>query len=490
MKKINICMLVILLALGSPLAMAQTVGSPVKVVCNDLVEKGGRLYIDAVIMIPADVVKSRNSLTLTPVLESSTQKNGLPSVLINGKNRQKVYNREIALHNLQDEPRYTVLKVSDGMQQVNYKLDIPFEPWMKNAKLVLDQDLCGCGKETPGTPLLVADKVRMRPDERYQVATTLVYISPVAETEKHRAEVGTAYLEFVVNKYQILPDFRNNATELSKIDNSIGVIVNDKNVKLRDIVLKGYASPEGSYKSNTVLAENRVKALAEYVRKKHDFPKGIILTENGSEDWGGFREKVLADQSVPSRDKVLAIIESNIDPDKKDAQLMALDGGVPYRYVLQNIYPSLRRSDYKVDYTVRFFTVEEGREVIKTNPKQLSLSEMFAVANSYETGSKEYNEVFDIAVCIYPNDPVANLNAANIALTKGDFDVAQGYLKKAANSPEAIHSRGVLNLMQGNLDEAEILLKQAKAAGVKEADANLIELQKKRDDNVLFDSFN
>ena len=39
MKKINICMLVILLALGSPLAMAQTVGSPVKVVCNDLVEK-------------------------------------------------------------------------------------------------------------------------------------------------------------------------------------------------------------------------------------------------------------------------------------------------------------------------------------------------------------------------------------------------------------------------------------------------------------------
>ena len=29
--------------------------------------------------------------------------------------------------------------------------------------------------------------------------------------EKHRAEVGTAFLDFQVGKYQILPDFRNNA---------------------------------------------------------------------------------------------------------------------------------------------------------------------------------------------------------------------------------------------------------------------------------------
>ena len=47
----------------------------------------------------------------------------------------------------------------------------------------------------------------------------------------------------------------------------------------------------------------------------------------------------------------------------------------------------------------------------------------------------------------------------------------------------------VLNLLDGNLDEAGKLLEQAKAAGVKEAAANLDELRKKEADNQLFDSF-
>lgn len=247
--------------------------------------------------------------------------------------------------------------------------------------------------------------------------------------------------------------------------------------------------PEGSYKSNTVLAGNRVKALAEYIRKKHDFKPELFTLDNGSEDWEGLKAKVEADRSVPSREAVLAIINSNDEPDKKDARLAALDGGAPYRYVLKNIYPSLRRSDYRVAYQVRFFTVEEGREIIKMRPQQLSLSEMFAVANSYEIGSKEYNEVFEIAVRMYSDDPVANLNAANIALSKNDLDAARTYLAKAGNSPEAIHAHGVLNLLDGNLDEAGKLLEQAKAAGVKEAAANLDELRKKEADNQLFDSF-
>ena len=318
---------------------------------------------------------------------------------------------------------------------------------------------------------------------------TLAYISPEAETVKHRAEVGTAYLDFQVGKYAILPDFRNNALELAKIDNTVSTVVNDKNITLEGIILKGFASPEGSYKSNTVLAGNRVKALAEYIRKKHDFKPELFTLDNGSEDWEGLKAKVEADRSVPSREAVLAIINSNDEPDKKDAKLAALDGGAPYRYVLKNIYPSLRRSDYRVAYQVRFFTVEEGREIIKTRPQQLSLSEMFAVANSYEIGSKEYNEVFEIAVRMYSDDPVANLNAANIALSKNDLDAARTYLAKTGNSPEAIHARGVLNLLDGNLDEAGKLLEQAKAAGVKEAAANLDELRKKEADNQLFDSF-
>ena len=119
---------------------------------------------------------------------------------------------------------------------------------MKDARVVLDPNLCGCGKEEAGSPLLIADKIRRRSGlSAMRFQPTFSYITPMAETEKHRAEVGTAFLDFQVGKYQILPDFRNNAVELAKINNTIRTVTEDKNVKPTGIVLKGYASPEGSY---------------------------------------------------------------------------------------------------------------------------------------------------------------------------------------------------------------------------------------------------
>lgn len=487
---IHIYMATAFLSLGALNAFGQTTKSPIVVTCNDLMQKGDSLYIDAVIRVQSNLIESKKSLTLTPVLENEKQKEGLPSILLNGKNRQKVYNREIALHNLQDEPRYTVIAASEATEHtVPYKMTLPWAAWMKDARFVLAQDLCGCGKEEAVSPLLIADKIRMAPTVRYQVIPQLIYISPQAETEKHRVEVGTAYLDFQVGKSIILTDFRNNAAELAKIAKTIRTVTDDKNITPKGIVMKGFASPEGTYASNQRLADNRVKALRDYIRVNNAFKTDFFKLESEPEDWTGFKQKVEADAQVPAREEVLAIINSGNEPDRKESQLRALKGGTAFKYVLTEIFPSLRRTEYRIDYSVRFFSVEEGREIIKTRPQQLSLSEMFAVANSYEIGSDEYNEVFETAVRMFSNDPVANLNAANIAISKKDYAAARNYLQKAGNSIEAVHARGVISLIEGNLDEAEALLTQAKNSGLIDADINLRELTKKRKDNALFDSF-
>lgn len=492
-KMKNIYMLATALAVVSPAVMAQkdALSNAVKVVCNDAVQRGDSLYLDAIITVNNNSVKTCKSLEITPVVEAGDRKGGFLSVLRNGRIRHKVYTREIKLNNQVEIPRYSVAQVNKQQpeEEIHYQAAIGWEDWMKDAKISLAADLCGCGQED-ADKLLVTDHIRRRPDARYEVQPVLAYITPIAETEKHRAEVGTAYLDFQVGKSQILPDFRNNAVELDKIDGTIRSVTSDKNITPKGIVLKGYASPEGSYVSNDRLSDNRVKALRDYIRSKNDFPQSFFTLENEPEDWAGFKAQVEADPDVPARDEVLGIIDSDLQPDQKEAKLRALKGGSAFSYVLKNIFPSLRRSEYRIDYTVREFTVEEGREIIKTRPQQLSLSEMFAVANSYETGSKEYNEVFEIAVRMYSADPVANLNAANISIGKGDYEAARNYLSKAGNSAEAIHARGVLKLIEGDLDGAEILLKQAKEGGVIEAANNLRELHKKKEDNALFDSFN
>ena len=104
---------------------------------------------------------------------------------------------------------------------------------------------------------------------------------------------------------------------------------------------------------------------------------------------------------------------------------------LPYRSMLKEIYPGLRKVNCKIDYTVVNFDVEQGRIIIRENPKYLSLNEMYQVANSYPKGSKDFVNVFDIAVRMYPTDQVANLNAAAVALSQKDLNTAVKYMEKS-----------------------------------------------------------
>ena len=107
---------------------------------------------------------------------------------------------------------------------------------------------------------------------------------------------------------------------------------------------------------------------------------------------------------------------------------------------------------------------------------------MFLVAQTYEKGSNEFNEVFDVAVRMFPDDPTANINAAAIELQRGDLQQSVRYLDKAAT----LNNRGVLKLLQGDLDSAESYFKQAQAKGSVEAGANLEEMVNKRKDDAIF----
>ncbi len=80
----------------------------------------------------------------------------------------------------------------------------------------------------------------------------------------------------------------------------------------------------------------------------------------------------------------------------------------------------------KVNYEVRDFSVEEAKEIIKTRPQNLSLNEMFLVANTYPTGS-EFIDVFETAVRMYPQSEIANINAATAALSRNELVSAERY---------------------------------------------------------------
>ena len=110
---------------------------------------------------------------------------------------------------------------------------------------------------------------------------------------------------------------------------------------------------------------------------------------------------------------------------------------------------------------------------MNTAPQNLSLQEFYILAKTYNPGSEELDELWEIAVRMYPHDEIANFNAANSAMDKGDFERAERYLLKAGNRPEVEYSRGCIEALKEDYPAAIPHLEKAVSGGVSEAEPML-----------------
>lgn len=407
-------------------------------------------------------VRSNRSIVLQPLFAGMAGKQWLPAVEVMGRRRHLYYERN-GRQTYADNPLHVVKIDKAGEQTVHYRTSLRYEPWMDRAELTVSEDLCGCGQvqDMSQAPVAQADVA---------FCPRLAYITPEAETRKTRVLQGTAYLDFPVNRTEIYPDYRRNPAELAKIHASIDTVRNDPDVLITAFDLKGYASPEGTYALNTRLAKGRTKALQQYVMEHYGLADTLFRLDFEPENWEGLREYV-QQSGLQDKKQILALIDSREEPDAKEARLRR-EHPQSYGLLLRECYPGLRRTNYVIHYVVRGFNVDEAKEVIRTRPQNLSLQEMFAVAQTYEPGSRDFNQVFDVAARLYPDEPVANLNAANALLEAGLIEQARPFLRKAGDSPEAQNARGVALILQGRYDEAKPLLEAAAEAGLKVAEEN------------------
>ena len=438
---------------GSAFAQGEGEGATLVVKDKKVERLGDELRLNMRFVLDSIELGRGKTLVCTPVVMSGDSLRPLRQVIINGRDRHILYERldreggdAIELRRRNGEP-----------QSVDYEVRLPYADWMEQSEVALVMDDCGCGWETLTSNRSTLFEIDLKP---VVLNPMMVYVTPMAERVKARSMAGSAFLDFRVNRTEIDPEYRNNPAELAKIRRTIEAVKENKFASITGVVIKGYASPEGSYQSNARLAEGRAKALLEYVKKQYDFGDASLKVESVPEDWEGL-EKAVEASDMANKVELLAIIRADepADWDAREWKLKQLNGGAPYRVLLNEIYPALRHSDYEVDYTIRNFTVDEAAELAFTDPAQLSLNEFFRVANTMEPGSERFNEVFEIAVRMYPDDPVSNLNAAVTAIGAGQLDKARAYLAKAADCPERSLAEAALTMREGDLDRAEALLR-------------------------------
>ena len=443
---------------------------------NVEMSSGNGLFTLSMDLDLSDIVPDRNTVaTLVPVLSHGDQSCELRPVGIFG--RGQFY--QLAREKRQADPlEQYQFRSSKNPGKLAYTDTIPYEEWMDGATVRIDTRLTGCcGKlidSGTGYDLLKY----LEPDpEPIVFEPEYIYVKPEAETVvKERSVSGEAYVTFKAGASQVLTDYQDNASELAKIRSTVESVHSDEDIIITAMTLTGYSSPEGKYKKNADLSQKRTDAIRTYLSKLYNLPKGICKSESVAENWDGLRAAVVNDTELEHKDEILGIIDADIDPDAKETKLKAYKKD--YQHLLNDVFPMLRRTDYKVDYTVRSYTsADEIRQVMKTRPQNLSINEFFFLSQEYAPGTAQFNDVFAVMARVYPVDETANVNAASAAMSVGDLAAAERYLAKAGNGAAASYTKGMLEGLRGNYAAAAELLAAAKQGGVAEAAAALDNVQ-------------
>lgn len=465
-------MMVVLMLAGNAAAEQQGVaGGQVRVENKQFRKVGDKVKVAMDIRLDDLKLKSNRGLMLVPMMVNGEDTLRMQAVEVLGRKRYIYWQRNGAT--MTENPLVVDRRHNGEQQTVAYKTEVGYEDWMTNSSLVLAEDNCGCTQSLLGNALTSDGGEALLGPWKCAYA----YVEPDPEPVKERHESGVARLNFHLDKYDIVPSLGNNRAELDSIRRTIDKVRDDADVKITSIELHGYASPDGNYYHNADLARNRIRALYLYLRDMYNLPDGLYRNNTTPEDWEGAIAQARKSDLI-KKDEVLRIMESEMHPDQKEAQLRQKTPA-DYRFLVDNVFPGLRRTEYTVNYDVRNFNLEEARKLINTRPQKLSLKEMYVVANSYERGSEEYKHAYDVAVAMFPNDETANVNAAYVALDGGDLGRAERYLKRAGNTPQAENARGALEVLRGNFDKARPHFQKAADAGLQEAVENLRELKRR-----------
>ncbi|MDH6358640.1 DUF3868 domain-containing protein [Parabacteroides sp. PF5-9] len=480
MKKINIYIIALLSMLAFGTLSAQNAYEGDLLFENiKAARQDNQLLMDVTINISGIELGKQHMIELTPMLRSSNQTRNLifEPIMIVGTTRHKAIQRSINLGNYRFpvEPQQYIIKFKDETQRASVKLRVPYEEWMRDSELIFAEVVSGCADCDLGKAEHIAAAIAFGVPAPVKAEYELLYVTPDVEPVKNRDETHSAHLNYMVAKYDLIRNFQNNAAVLEEVDRIIRDVRNNSDLNVQSFTVTGYASPEGNYNSNMMLSQNRAYSFVNYLSRTHGISQNMIRVDWRGEDWEGLRRAV-ENSYIQDRDAILRIIDYTGNPETRKRQLKALSGGTTYRYLLNSLYPPLRRNDYTIAYTVRSFDLEEAKKMIRTRPHYLSLNEMFLVANTYPKGSREFKEIFDIAVKVFPDDPVANINAAAQDIEYEAYDSAINRLQ-GINQPEAWNNLGVAYARKGDYARAQEYLQLAADSGNRIAMANLNQLK-------------
>ena len=285
-----------------------------------------------------------------------------------------------------------------------------------------------------------------------------------------------ASVKFLINQANLRSNELKNNSVREFVSMLKRINADRERLAIKNVEVQAYASPEGGFAFNDKLANKRQNVSGGYVKQqlKGTNIQTDIDAHYTAQDWEGFMKLVQASK-IQDKDVILRVLSMYKDPQEREQQIRNMSEG--FRELADGILPELRRSRLIINYQTIGRSDKQIQQQYVADPMKLSLEELLYAA-SLTDNVNEKKAIYKKAAEFYDRDYRAYNNLAALALNEGDEYTANAYLNQALQAnrkaPEAYANKAYMNLLHGEIAEAEHNLADAtEANGFNEVIGNL-----------------
>ncbi|MBO8470198.1 MAG: hypothetical protein IAB82_00180 [Bacteroidetes bacterium] len=345
-----------------------------------------------------------------------------------------------------------------------------YEPWMEHLELETLSWYEGCcDKQTglEGTPLTSSQQIYFPPvyysPKISEIPVPKFLIEEMAEknsfisaSQEDGADRSAALaFQFRQGSSYLDPNLSDNRKRMSLVEDALKAISENPDVRLRKVIMTGYASVEGSRELNERLATERARSVLAGIDAKVRPENSIVEIICGGEDWDDLLRQVQKDTLTPMRDSVLNILTGEPDMEARKVRLKGL--GEAYTYLLEEIFPRQRSAGY----LQLFFDVINRSDINQRIAIRFNEAADAASSGNYDK-ALEILEKRDL-----PLPEAESYNLRGVCFwKKGDTALAEEYFMKALElKPDMEEAADNLEMLREwdkyhHLEEVEIIRKQ------------------------------
>ena len=395
--------------------------------------------LDVNLVIPDGYFSRRSRIIITPevIADDSATLGQLKPVVLDGSIFHKKTLRRQALEKHYVDPyaaqaqRISLSKPAFIPYQAVFQMPEEYDHGVVAAAVSHD----GCASCTGIDRLVIADITVPEPEiepepviERpVHESLGLTWMEPeFVVREKLMQGQGTAHLQFIINKYDIVPELSNNRRELEDMVSKLEPILNDTLATITSITIYGMASADGSLAFNTPLSANRAQSAKNWLAERLQLPADLvsrIQTGSRPEGWQPVLDAMTRagnPDSVKVKDILTRYADKNDDVQEYHIRRLACWPTIRDNYLQKD-----RKVDYTYAWKIRSFTTDaELVTEYRNRPDAFNEEELLRVAQLATTDGSQM-AVYRYVLSRFPASEVAANNLAILLERYGQYDEAR-----------------------------------------------------------------